>query len=371
MNFLREDKEWRICLEDYCFTATNIQMLRETFVIMIFYNNVENPRQLWDEFKDYLCDDLRYQRVNIEGILVENKECTQDDYDSALYKLSDILSGPAFRKRLTDFNLPQPIKDRDSLIAYQHFEEIRIQSESTNMDFEREQYENMRSAMNSEQLTLINTLNAELADIKNKNTAKCYFIDAPGGTGKTYCLNAFIHHCLSLQLNIIVTSYSGVAALLLRNGRTAHLQFKFPLNQSMADCSLGTLKATEPLGKQLYWADVIFLDELTMMHKLLLELLHNNCIDLHHRHHPELKRTFNTPFAGKLIIGAGDPRQCLPIKKYADRTSIVQSVVNRSYLWVHFKELHLSINERVMKNARGSPESYQSKESVSCSPTNF
>ena len=98
----------------------------------------------------------------------------------------------------------------------------------------------------------------------------------------------------------------------------------------MADCSLGTLKATEPLGKQLYWADVIFLDELTMMHKLLFELLHNNCIDLHHRHHPELKRTFHTPFAGKLIIGAGDPRQCLPIKNYADRTTIVQSVVNRN-----------------------------------------
>ena len=80
---------------------------------------------------------------------------------------------------------------------------------------------------------------------------------------------------------------------------------------------------------------------------------------MHHRHHPELKEYFDTPFAGKIIIGAEDPRQCLPIKKYADRTTIVQSVVNRSYLWVHFKELHLSINERVTKNAKGLPESYQ------------
>ena len=72
-----------------------------------------------------------------------------------------------------------------------------------------------------------------------------------------------------------------------------------------------------------------------------------------------MKRTFHTPFAGKLIISAGDLRQCLPIQKYADRTTIVQSVINRSHLWVHFKELHLSINERVMKNAIGFPESYQ------------
>ena len=34
-------------------------------------------------------------------------------------------------------------------------------------------------------------------------------------------------------------------------------------------------------------------------------------------------------------------------------------MVNRSHLWTHFKELHLSINERVMKNAIGFPESYQ------------
>jgi hypothetical protein len=79
-------------------------MHRKTFVIMIFYNNAENPNKLWDEFKDYLSDDFRFQRVNMEGILVENRECTQDDYYSALYQLSDILSGPAFRKRLTDFN---------------------------------------------------------------------------------------------------------------------------------------------------------------------------------------------------------------------------------------------------------------------------
>ena len=200
-----------------------------------------------------------------------------------------------------------------------------------------------------------------MEDIKNKNTAKCYFIDAPGGTGKTYCLNAFIHKCLSLGLNIIVTGYSGVAANLLLRGRTCHSQFKFPLNQETADWTKGTLKATEALGRALYDADVICIDEGPMMQLLLWELLHNNCIDLHHRFNPQLHRTFHTPFAGKFIIGSGDLRQCLPIKKFADRTSIVQSVMNRSYLWVHFKELHLSINERVMRNALSLPESTRQK----------
>ena len=148
---------------------------------------------------------------------------------------------------------------------------------------------------------------------------------------------------------------------MLLKGRTSHSQFKFPLCQDTADCTKGTLKATEALGKALYAADVIILDEGPMLHKKYWELLHNNCIDLHHRFNPHLLRTFHTPFAGKLIICSGDLRQTLPIRKYSDRTLIVQSVMNRSYLWVHFKELHLSINERVMRNALNLPHSIRSK----------
>jgi hypothetical protein len=99
------------------------------------------------------------------------------------------------------------------------------------------------------------------------------------------------------------------------------------------------------------------LDEGPALHKKYWELLHNSCIDLHHRNNPQLQRTYNTPFAGKLIICSGDLRQCLPITKHADRTTIVQSIMNRSYLWIHFKELRLSINERVMRNAVNLPES--------------
>ena len=361
MGILREDKEWHKCLSDYCQTMTNIHKLRALFVIIIFFNNLENPRALWEEFKEHLSDDFRYQRTQMDEIIQTTSEGTQDDFDSALYRISDILQGIQYDKRLEDFNLPLPVKARDELLAFQHFEQEKLQNEAINIDYEQQQYENMYSTMNPEQQALIHALTEELKDIKNKNTAKCYFIDAPGGTGKTYCLNAFIHLCLSKGLKIIVTGYSGVAANLLLRGRTCHSQFKFPLNQDTADYTKGTLKATEALGKALYDADVVFLDELSMLDRLLFELLHNTSIDLHHRFNPQLHRTFHTPFAGKLIIGSGDLRQCLPIKKFADRATIVRSVMNRSYLWVHFKEIRLSINERVMRNALSLPESLQKK----------
>jgi hypothetical protein len=356
MGLLREDKEWYTCLSDYCHTMTNIQMLREMFVIIIFYNNPENPRNLWEEFKDYLCDDYRYQRTQMNSIINSTTQCIQDDYDSALYRISDILQGIHYGRKLEHFNLPLPVKQRTELNAFQHFEQVEQQNHVLESNQDRQQFESMYSTMNTEQRSVIDTLSKELEDIKNKNTAKCYFIDAPGGTGKTYCLNAFIHLCLSMGLKILVTSSTGVSAILLKGGRTSHSQFKFPLNQNTADFTKGTLKATEALGKALYEADVVIIDEGNMLHKKLWELLHYNCVDLHHRFHPQLHRTYHTPFAGKLIIGSGDPRQCIPITQYADRTTIVESVMNRSFLWVHFKELHLTINERVMRNAANVPE---------------
>ena len=68
---------------------------------------------------------------------------------------------------------------------------------------------------------------------------------------------------------------------------------------------------------------------------------------------------FETPFAGKLIIGSGDSRQCLPVIKHGDRTTIVQNVMNRNFLWTHFKEVHHIVNERVMRNTLNQPENIQ------------
>ena len=136
------------------------------------------------------------------------------------------------------------------------------------------------------------------------------------------------------------------------------MQFKFPLNQDATDCTTGHIKATEKLGKQLFTSQVIIIDEGPMMHKKFWELLHFSCVDLYKRFHPE-DIDFETPFAGKLIIGSGDLRQCLPVIKHGNRTTIVQNVTNRNFLWTHFKEVHHIVNERVMRNTLNQPENIQ------------
>ena len=70
-----------------------------------------------------------------------------------------------------------------------------------------------------------------------------FFLDAPGGTGKTFLLNTRFRSEIAL-----VTASSGIGATLLSGGRTLHLRFKIPLDahkQELPMCSIkkGTVLA--------------------------------------------------------------------------------------------------------------------------------
>jgi chromosomal replication initiation ATPase DnaA len=51
---------------------------------------------------------------------------------------------------------------------------------------------------------------------------KMFFIDGPGGTGKTYLYNTILKYLRSEGFNCLVMASSGIAACLLDEGKTAH-----------------------------------------------------------------------------------------------------------------------------------------------------
>src|SRR5580698_7347111 len=56
-----------------------------------------------------------------------------------------------------------------------------------------------------------------------------YFVDAPGGTGKTFVFNTLLALVRKEGDIALAVATSGIAALLLEGGRTAHSRFKIPL----------------------------------------------------------------------------------------------------------------------------------------------
>jgi PIF1-like helicase len=69
----------------------------------------------------------------------------------------------------------------------------------------------------------------EIMRYLDDNQGGVFFIDGPGGTGKTYLYKALLAKVRSRGLIALATASSGAAVNNLPGGRTAHSRFKIPL----------------------------------------------------------------------------------------------------------------------------------------------
>ena len=86
-----------------------------------------------------------------------------------------------------------------------------------------------------------------------------------------------------------------------------------------------------------------------MLNKFLLEAFDRSLRDL---------MMIDEPFGGKIVILAGDFRQCLPVIPKARRSGIVAQCINQSFLWSGFRIMELSVNMRVMASGNKELEEF-------------
>ena len=107
----------------------------------------------------------------------------------------------------------------NSLIAdEQNYDQIEIDQTLNNL-----------TNLNSDQQNIFDTVIDAINEIIKQ---KLFFVDGPEGTEKTFLYNMILAYIRSLSgLNgiAIAVASSGIAALLLSSGRTAHSRFKIPL----------------------------------------------------------------------------------------------------------------------------------------------
>lgn len=83
-------------------------------------------------------------------------------------------------------------------------------------------FSDKHSKLNDEQMNIFNYI------INNNN--KLYFIDGPGGSGKTFLYKALIYYFLSRKKKVLSMAWTGIASILLPKGMTSHKTFKLPLD---------------------------------------------------------------------------------------------------------------------------------------------
>jgi ATP-dependent DNA helicase PIF1 len=165
--------------------------------------------------------------------------------------------------------------------------------------------------------------------------SKVFFVDGPGGTGKTYLYKALLAKVRSMGLIAIATATSGIAASIMPGGRTAHSRFKIPIkltDHSM--CGFTKQSGTAELLKQ---ASLIIWDEVAMTKRQAVETLDRSLQDI---------MGCPLPFGGKVVVFGGDFRQVLPVVTRGTRAQITDATLLRSYLWEKIQTIPLTRNMR-------------------------
>ena len=177
----------------------------------------------------------------------------------------------------------------------------------------------------------------EVINSINNGEGKAFFLDAPGGTGKTFLINLLLAYVRSIGRVAIAVASSGIAATLLTGGRTAHSTFKLPLNVSSQEQTFCLIRKNGALGKILQEAVLKVSGECSMSNRA-----HIDAVDRTLRH----LRSCNKLFGGVTFLFGGDFRQTLPIVVKGTRAEIIKACLKTSPLWNDIKKLHLPTNMR-------------------------
>ncbi|XP_075075875.1 uncharacterized protein LOC107797163 isoform X1 [Nicotiana tabacum] len=263
--------------------AVSYQMphsLRHLFVVLLVYCNPVNPRELWEKFECPMSEDFKkYPNMPTREIRYK-----------VLNHINDILH--SMGRDINEFELTQG-KIQSSAIA----------KEAKDVHFER------NIIINKEDLLLPYKLNIEqkrayniILDTIFSNKYGAFFIDGPGGTGKSFLYRALLATVRHRGFIALATASSGVAASLLPGGRTAHFRFKIPIDvDGNFSCIISKQSSLASLIRD---AKLIVWDEISMAKKEMIEALDLLLKDL-------METTML--FGGKVVVFSGDFRQTLPL----------------------------------------------------------
>ncbi|GJS92889.1 DNA helicase [Tanacetum coccineum] len=218
LGLLSGDQEWVTALQEASVFATASELRRLFVYILIFYE-ISDPLQLWNKVWKTLSDDIPRKlskSLRIPQIQSDEKKLKT----SILFELEHMLN--SYSKSLKDFDLPMP--PADMLLILQN----RLLMEETNYDPDilAEEKKNLIPRLNKNQRLIFD----EITYAVRCNVQKLIFVYGHGGTGKTFLWKAITSALRSEEKIILTVAASGIAALLLPSGRTAHSRFQIPLN---------------------------------------------------------------------------------------------------------------------------------------------
>jgi hypothetical protein len=279
---LEDVREWHQCLTE----ASHMQIGRQLchlFVTILCDCTPANPRELWDTFWPDICDDLRYQ-LRCHANIADPSDAQVQDY--GLYLIDKLLSHSG--KRLEDWDsMPQFVENWGAVFG----NHLIVEQCEYDLEEQAQLATDCIACLNQDQQAAFEKIMSAFTT----RSGEIFFLHGPGGAGKTYLYNTLCYHLRSQGKIVLCVASSGIAAILLKGGRTAHSCFKIPI--SCHESSMCYIPKNSPLAELICVTDLVIWDEAPMQHHHIMEAVDHTFRDLHNS---------DKPFGGLPCVFGGD-----------------------------------------------------------------
>ncbi|XP_021754584.1 ATP-dependent DNA helicase PIF3-like [Chenopodium quinoa] len=318
LGLLEEDDIGDLCMSE----AKDSQLpiaLRRLFATILIFCQPKDPYQLWCKYFTDLSEDFAYQHQGNDDRVKKLTIRSVEQYLEAMGKslrnvgLTELCSAEEDEfQRTKDIidSLDAPIP-QSCIDCIDHLNVVQLNVFSCIMEHVR----------------------------LGKSAA--FFIDGPGGTGKTFLYNALYAEIRLMNKIVFPTATSGIAATNIPSGRTAHSRFKIPIdieNSLVCDVTKqGSLAALLRETILILWdeASMVIKSNLENLDLLLQDLCGNQKL-----------------FGGKLVVLGGDFRQVLPVVPLKNQKEVVQASIVTSYIWPQLLKFKLTENQRAKEDPK-------------------
>ena len=314
--------------------------LRRLFVMILLELQPTDALTLWNKYKEYISEDCLYiLRRDFTTLLIPDGEEASYAEQYALYLIDGQLehaSTPERPEDLAQYNLPIPTVNFDGASAIPN----RLLREEMTYNINPDNVELLWNKLNhGQRYAADRIMDAVVANTDDEYGAPGaqFFLNGPGGTGKTFVQNTVMARIRSEQKVALAVASSGIASTLLQGGRTAHSRFKIPLD-SDATSSCGTKKGTN-LAELIKRTQVIFWDESPMQSRFDMEAVSRSLQDICNND--------SAWFGGKVVCFCGDFRQTLPVVPGGSSGQVIDACLQKAEFWSDVRRLDLTINERL------------------------
>ncbi|CAN6999808.1 unnamed protein product, partial [Brassica rapa subsp. trilocularis] len=317
--YLDDDVEWHESMSEGARTATPYQ-LRDMFVTFLTTCFVASPKGLWEHSWKSMSEDILHKRQRILG----HTNLELDDETLEQYTLIEVEKLMRMQDRsLNDIKEMPKIKP---VLLKELGNSLWNQEMDYDVAEETLRHDNQYKLLNAEQRAIYESV----LDSVDKKDGKLFFVHGAGGTGKTFLYQTIISRLRSRKQIVLPVASSGIAALLLPNGRTAHSRFNIPLK--LDEDKLCNIKPGTMLAELIEKTDLIIWDEAPMTHKHAFEALDKTLKDIMSMKNPHAK---DQTFGGKTVLA-----------------DTVLASISHSYLWNFCHKFPLKTNMRVNQDEK-------------------